>query len=70
MTHTERLSRADWLPASTRRALSRTIARRNALDRALATARGIPADDPKCARFQGPGACAALDRMVRHGGVA
>jgi len=53
-----------YIPPRARRALSARIARRNALDRALATARGIPADDPACARFQGPGATAALDRIA------
>jgi len=63
--YTENLLTAGWLPPRTRAKLSRDIAARNALDRALATARGIPADAPECARFQGPVRHDQLDAAVR-----
>ena len=55
-----------WLPPRARRALSAQLRRRRELDVALATAKGLAPDDPRCARFQGPGACAALDRIARN----
>lgn len=58
--------RVDWLPDRTRAALSVVITRRNELDRALAEARGLAPDDPKCARFQGPEFHEKLDRVVRQ----
>lgn len=57
---------SNYLPPRARALLTRRIAARNALDRSLATARGIPADSPDCARFQGPGAHDALDREARR----
>ncbi len=66
LTYTQRLSRAGWLPPRARASLTRTIARRNALDRALAEARALDPADPRCARFQGAGACEALDREARR----
>ncbi len=56
----------DWLPPRTRTLLSRTITQRNALDRALAVARGLDPADPACARFQGAAYRDKLDTMVRR----
>lgn len=55
----------DYLPPRTRALLSRTITRRNALDRALAVERGMAPDDPRCARFAGEHYRDALDRVAR-----
>ena len=55
----------DWVPPRARALLSRDLRRRNDLDRALATARGLAADDPACARFQGVDRHGQLDRQVR-----
>jgi len=55
----------DYLPPRTRAALNRVIQRRNALDRALATARGMAPNDPRCARFAGEHYRDALDRQVK-----
>lgn len=56
-----------WLPPRARRALSARIARRNALDRALAVARGLDPASPQCARFQSEHYRDALDTAVAKG---
>jgi hypothetical protein len=58
--------RLDWLPPRARAVLSRDLRRRNDLDRALATARGLAADAPECARFQGVEQHEQLDAEVRR----
>lgn len=62
--------RLDWLPARARALLSKGITRRNALDRAMAEARGLDPADPKCARFQGPAYHDRLDAAVRKARAA
>lgn len=54
-----------YLSPRARALLTRTITRRNALDRTLAVARGLAPDSPACARFQGPRYHAMLDAQVR-----
>lgn len=53
-----------WLTPRQREHSNRMIRARNALDRELATSKGLPADDPRCARFQGYRAQDALDTAV------
>jgi hypothetical protein len=54
-----------FLPPRARRVLNERLRRRRVLDQTLAIARGIDPNDPACARFQGLGAQAALDRIAR-----
>jgi hypothetical protein len=53
-----------WLPARARAFANANIQARNDLDRALATARGLEADDPRCARFAGVERQGQLDAQV------
>lgn len=62
-------ARLDYLPPRTREALNRVITRRNALDRAMAEARGMAPNDSRCARFAGEHYRDALDRAVRSPGA-
>lgn len=52
-----------WLPARTRRALSRAITRRNAVDRAIAVEYGVDPDGAGRARYSAEGR-RMLDRVI------